>query len=1104
MTTEDLRLSAFLSGAREVFHSVEHRSQIWREDPFDVDSVHQLARTQFQKILSQATTPPGIDSGRILLLLGESGCGKTHLVRSFRNHAHSNGLGFVGYMQMTTGASSYSRYILSNLIDSLDQPYYESIGTTGLLRLSRAIAANCKDRDAIEALQTSDTLSPDQIIDLVNRAADQLIGQPRYADVDMDLARALLFLQRNDPGLKNRVVKYLRCEELTDRDRRILDITSKREEEDAQRLIVQIGKLIWSFDSRSLILCVDQLEDMAYLEGAEAPFRRAMAALTAVADHVPSSLIVICCLEDFYRTLSARLTRSTLDRIENDPPLVQLVSGRTAGEVEKIIQHRLNYLYQVSNASAEPDAIGNPCYPFPRTFVESLNGLRTRDVLDECRKYRDICVKAGKIVEWTSTTKPGDGHSVGSTVAADLAVANAVNLATTRLEQDWNDYFAQYQKGPSEDDDELAELLGWAIRTCAEELESDHRFDVAVDSDDRDAFLRVTVLVPDASGGHQPRESIVVTLCNKAPQGGGLSAQIDRAAKRAGGQILALVRCGEFPSNTGTAVAKKLSQLEKGSRQAVVEDSDWRKFVAFRAYRAANEQRPHFTKWLMDENHLSRLMPLIRVLGLDRLERFGPLTAPAVKPLAVPAAASPPAAPSRPAATPTTEPTTSIPAPEELPPGKNGDAPPTPPEKLLPTAAAPLVLGTTGDLVTQPLTLDPETLSAHAAFLGSTGSGKTTLALVVAEQLLLRGIPVILVDRKGDLCAYGREAVWEQRLQDPEADERRRALRDRLDIALFTPGHPDGRPLAISLVPQGLSGLKDFERDQAVGYAAHALADMLGYKPSSRKDKSLRAILVHAFQLFTAHVGPDRLDLESLITFIAKEDPVLVAALGRLDIKLFNVLVQDLETLKLSATDLLSPTGEKLDVDLLLGRGAHARPGKTRLSVISTKFLGDNARILFWVSQLLLSLTRWVARSPSPRLQAVILFDEADVYLPAQSQPATKAPMENLLRRARSGGLGLFLATQSPGDLDYKCRDNIRSWFVGRVTQTVALDKMKPLLSDARVNIAARIPTQRVGEFHLLQDGKPTGFRAHQAFMRTDQVPENEILTLSARRKVMR
>ena len=54
------------------------------------------------------------------------------------------------------------------------------------------------------------------------------------------------------------------------------------------------------------------------------------------------------------------------------------------------------------------------------------------------------------------------------------------------------------------------------------------------------------------------------------------------------------------------------------------------------------------------------------------------------------------------------------------------------------------------------MTIDPGDLTRHAAFLGAPGSGKTTAALCVVEQLLLRGIPAILVDRKGDLCSYAR------------------------------------------------------------------------------------------------------------------------------------------------------------------------------------------------------------------------------------------------------------------------------------------------------------------------------------------------------------
>jgi DNA helicase HerA-like ATPase len=105
--------------------------------------------------------------------------------------------------------------------------------------------------------------------------------------------------------------------------------------------------------------------------------------------------------------------------------------------------------------------------------------------------------------------------------------------------------------------------------------------------------------------------------------------------------------------------------------------------------------------------------------------------------------------------------------------------------------------------------------------------------------------------------------------------------------------------------------------------------------------------------------------------------------------------------------------------------------------------------------------------------------------------------MEDLLRRARSAGLGLLLATQSPGDFDYKCRDNIRAWFVGRVKEETALAKMKPMLSDCRVDVAARLPTQERGEFHLLRDGSVTSLQAGPSLMLTEQLPEQEILELA-------
>ena len=127
----------------------------------------------------------------------------------------------------------------------------------------------------------------------------------------------------------------------------------------------------------------------------------------------------------------------------------------------------------------------------------------------------------------------------------------------------------------------------------------------------------------------------------------------------------------------------------------------------------------------------------------------------------------------------------------------------------------------------------------------------------------------------------------------------------------------------------------------------------------------------------------------------------------------------------------------------------------------------------------------------------MVLFDEADVYLPAIRQPATKAPLESLLKRARSAGLGVLLATQSPGDMDYRCRDTIRSWFLGRIKEPTALAKLKPMLSGAAFDVASKLPSQDTGEFHLARAGEVTQFNAHRSILTTEQLSDQQLLAVA-------
>src|SRR5688572_7393297 len=77
----DPRAAAFCSSLHPgLFHAVAYGSDIWRPDAFDVKTIHQHARTSLGRVVDQVCQPSGLPIGRILLLLGDSGSGKTHLM----------------------------------------------------------------------------------------------------------------------------------------------------------------------------------------------------------------------------------------------------------------------------------------------------------------------------------------------------------------------------------------------------------------------------------------------------------------------------------------------------------------------------------------------------------------------------------------------------------------------------------------------------------------------------------------------------------------------------------------------------------------------------------------------------------------------------------------------------------------------------------------------------------------------------------------------------------------------------------------------------------------------------------------------------------------
>ena len=115
-------------------------------------------------------------------------------------------------------------------------------------------------------------------------------------------------------------------------------------------------------------------------------------------------------------------------------------------------------------------------------------------------------------------------------------------------------------------------------------------------------------------------------------------------------------------------------------------------------------------------------------------------------------------------------------------------------------------------------------------------------------------------------------------------------------------------------------------------------------------------------------------------------------------------------------------------------------------------------------------------------------------YLPATSSPATKEPMMDLLRRVRSKGFGILLASQNPGDFDYRGRENINTWFVGKVSQERSLGKLRDLLGDTA---AASLPNLPRGQFFLVRSPPPREVRADRSLMDTIELGPDEVLALA-------
>ncbi|MET0662512.1 MAG: helicase HerA-like domain-containing protein, partial [Ilumatobacteraceae bacterium] len=379
------------------------------------------------------------------------------------------------------------------------------------------------------------------------------------------------------------------------------------------------------------------------------------------------------------------------------------------------------------------------------------------------------------------------------------------------------------------------------------------------------------------------------------------------------------------------------------------------------------------------------------------------------------------------------------------------------------------------------LAIGSDDLTTHGVIVGMTGSGKTGLGVVLIEEVLRAGVPVIAIDPKGDLTnlrllfpdlAPGDFRPWIDEAQAKNAGQAPdefaaaqaslwtdglgrwalggddiAALVAATDVTIYTPGSTSGMPVNLIGSLQVPGDMDDTENvaDEIGGYVS-GLLGLVGIDAdplSSREHILLSNLIHHSWEQGQA------LDLPALVRQVAVPP---IRKLGVFELDQFFPekdrmgLAMKLNGLLASPSFAAWAEGDPLDIASMLFRP----DGGARCAIVTIAHLTDEER-QFVTTLVLSKLVTWMRRQTGTTdLRAMLYMDEVAGYLPPTANPPTKQPIMTLMKQARAFGLGVVLATQNPVDIDYKAISNAGTWMIGRL-QT---DRDKARLLDGMTSAA--------------------------------------------------
>jgi len=181
-----------------------------------------------------------------------------------------------------------------------------------------------------------------------------------------------------------------------------------------------------------------------------------------------------------------------------------------------------------------------------------------------------------------------------------------------------------------------------------------------------------------------------------------------------------------------------------------------------------------------------------------------------------------------------------------------------------------------------------------------------------------------------------------------------------------------------------------------------------------------------------------------------------------------DTLVRKIQFMNVGEKKLLFQYGVPVNIDLLLGK--KSKSGKTQMSIIYMNTLPDQEDKEFFLAALTTKFYQWMLDNPAKKLQALYMIDEIAPFIPAGARkPMPKDILKMMFKQARKYGIGCVIATQNPGDIDYKAFAQFGTWALGRLSLKQDIKKVDQALSSfgSSDDVKSKLPKLQAGEFVL-------------------------------------